>query len=56
VQTGGAAASAEGEPHSSFCDRGAVEGRPVLVAPGASICRECVEAAEAVLRETVPAR
>ena len=54
VQSGRAGAPAGSEPRCSFCERGPDENRPILVAPGASICRECVEGAEAVLQETVP--
>ena len=35
---------------------GASEERRILVAPEACICQECVESAQAVLQETVPAR
>jgi len=56
VQSGDAGAQTKDAPPCSFCGRGPQENRPVLVAPGGCICRECVEAAEAVLQENVPAR
>lgn len=56
VSTGRRGTPASSEPECSFCHRGPDEDRRILIAPEACICQECVESAQAVLAERIPAR
>ena len=56
VSTGRPGAPVESQPRCSFCERAPGADRRILVAPEASICRECAESAQAVLAESVSAR
>ena len=56
ISTGRPGAPPEEQPRCSFCDRVAGEDRRILVAPGASICQECTESAEAVLMDSRASR
>jgi hypothetical protein len=56
VSTGRPGTPQAERPRCSFCQRGPDESRRILVAPDASICQECVEGAQAVLMESVPAQ